>query len=148
MENSFSHILLTGDFNFPSIDWNAWSSRDSVSQNFLECTRDCYLQQVVDLPSRYRINQEPSLLDLILVNDRNYIQNLEFKDPLGHKDHCVLTFEFLCHVKPNKTRSVKFNYFKADFVKKRDGNRLEKVIITLEHKRYGEIFLWNGLQLQ
>ena len=49
-------------------------------------------------------------------NDRNFIQNLEFKDPLGHSDHCVLIFEFLCYVKPNITRSVKFNYLKADFV--------------------------------
>ena len=115
IENSFSYILLTEYFNFPSIDWNTWSARDSVSQNFLECIRDCYLQQVIDQPTRYRLNQEPSLLDLILVNDRNCKRNLEFKDPLEHSDHCVLTFEFLCHVKPNITRSVKFNYFQADF---------------------------------
>ncbi|CAG2209849.1 unnamed protein product [Mytilus edulis] len=90
LEDSYSHVLLTGDFNFPDINWETWSAKDNISTNFLECIRDCYYQQMVDKPTRYRINQEPSLLDLILVNDKNFIQNIEYQDPIGHSDHNVL----------------------------------------------------------
>jgi hypothetical protein len=61
------------------------------------CCLSYIISRLIDQPTRYRLNQEPSLLDLILVNDRNCKRNLEFKDPLEHSDHCVLTFEFLCH---------------------------------------------------
>ena len=60
LEESFTHMLITGDFNFRNINWERWEAKDMVSQNFLECVRDCYLEQIVEQPTRYRVNQEPS----------------------------------------------------------------------------------------
>ncbi|VDI28308.1 Hypothetical predicted protein [Mytilus galloprovincialis] len=70
---------------------------------------------MVDQPTRYRINQEPSLLDLVLVNDKDFINNIEYQEPVGHSDHNVLVFEYKCYIKQEVSKSEKFNYFKADF---------------------------------
>ncbi|XP_071160777.1 uncharacterized protein [Mytilus edulis] len=115
LEEKYTHILLTGDFNFPSINWETWSAKDSISENFLECIRDCFFQQMVDQPTRYRINQEPSLLYLVLVNDKDFINNIEYQEPVGHSDHNVLVFDYKCYIKQEVSKSEKFNYFKADF---------------------------------
>jgi hypothetical protein len=88
MEKSFSHILLMGDFNFLKIDWPAWSASDEEGTSFLECVKDCYFSQCVDKFTRCRINPEPSLLDLIIVNDESLIDYIEHLDPLGRSDHC------------------------------------------------------------
>ena len=70
-------------------------------------------------PTRYRINQESSLLDLIIVNDSNYIQNIEHLDPVGRSDHCVLSFTLKCYLNYENTKTEKFNYFKGDYDKLR-----------------------------
>ena len=119
LEDSYTHILLAGDYNFPDIDWNSWTSKEKTSLNFLECIRDCFFQQVVENPTRYRINQESSLLDLIIVNDSNYIQNIEHLDPVGRSDHCVLSFTLKCYLNYENTKTEKFNYFKGDYDKLR-----------------------------
>ena len=119
-EESFSHILITGDFNFPSINWEKVEARDKVSVNFIECIRDCFFEQVVDKPTRFRIGQEPSLLDLILTNDVNNIQNLDYQDPLGHSDHIVMTFDYVCYTQYANTSTVKFRYNEVEFDKIRE----------------------------
>lgn len=115
LEKNFSHILITGDFNYPNINWDTWSSSDNVGRDLLECVRDCYFYQLVDKPNRYRVGQEPSLLDLVLTNDNNYIDSIEYQDPLGHSDHAVLLFSFKCGFNSVDSKSVKYSYFKADY---------------------------------
>ena len=78
-------------------------------------------------PTRYRINQESSLLDLIIVNDSNYIQNIEHLDPVGRSDHCVLSFTLKCYLNYENTKIEKFNYFKGDY----DNTRDIKILISL-----------------
>ena len=124
-EESFSHILITGDFNFPAINWEKNVTRDTVSSSFLECIRDCYFEQVVDKPTRFRIGQEPSILDLIITNDSNNVQNINYQDPLKHSDHIVMTFEYVCYTQHSYTNNVKFNYKKAEFEKIREGMTLD-----------------------
>jgi hypothetical protein len=34
LEDSYTHILLAGDYNFPDIDWNSWTSKEKTSLNF------------------------------------------------------------------------------------------------------------------
>lgn len=68
---NFTHTLITGDFNFPDIEWTNWLVKTDCSSDFLECLRDNYLCQLIDKPTRVRLNQDPSILDLLLVNDSN-----------------------------------------------------------------------------
>lgn len=34
--DSYTHILLTGDYNFPDINWDSWTAKEKLSSNFLE----------------------------------------------------------------------------------------------------------------
>ena len=52
--NTYTHLLIMGDFNFPDIDWENWSSSDSNSQEFIEIIQDTYLQQHVTQPTKQR----------------------------------------------------------------------------------------------
>ena len=52
-------------------------------------------------PTRVRQGQEPSVLDLVLTNEEEMIENIEYGNPLGKSDHLVLKFEFKCYTKQN-----------------------------------------------
>ena len=47
--------------------------------------------------TRFRVNQQPSVLDLIMSNEEDMVVDLEFLSPLGASDHKVLTFQFNCY---------------------------------------------------
>ena len=84
---NFSHIVTTGDFNYPDIDWELWNAKEESSLSFMECVRDNFFHQLIDHHTRERIGQEPSLLNLLLVNDNENIVNTKYLDPLGSSDH-------------------------------------------------------------
>ncbi|GAA50217.1 hypothetical protein CLF_104247 [Clonorchis sinensis] len=66
----FTHLLLVGDFNAPKAPWTEL---------------------------QYRAGQQPSLLDLVITNERHFVDQVTINAPLGHSDHCVLTFDFICY---------------------------------------------------
>ena len=70
---------------------------------------------MVESPTRVRNNQEPSTLDLVLVNDNNNIGSIEYLDPVGASDHCVLKFEYMCYFKYTENAIERLNYYKADY---------------------------------
>jgi hypothetical protein len=37
---TFSHIVTTGEFNYPDIDWELWDAKEESSLSFIECVRD------------------------------------------------------------------------------------------------------------
>ena len=115
-KNQFSHILVAGDFNYPDIKWEHWYSEREESELFLECLRDCFWYQHVQNYTRFRVNQQPSVLDLIKSNEEDMVVNLEYLSPLGASDHKVLTFQFNCYCSyTKKNSSTHFNYYKGDY---------------------------------
>ena len=62
-----THLLITGDFNMPHIDWTTSNVTSSGTYDgaFLTLIEDLFLIQHVTFPTRLRSNQTPSLLDLI-----------------------------------------------------------------------------------
>ena len=52
-------------------------------------------------PTKYRENQEPSLLDLNFTNEENMIENKDYLPSLGKSDHLVLMFHFNCCIESN-----------------------------------------------
>ncbi|CAG2239332.1 unnamed protein product [Mytilus edulis] len=136
--HNFTHILINGDFNFPDIDWENWTAKNETSTEFIECLRENFLHQMVAKPTRIRINQEPSILDLIIVNDLNNIANIEHLDPLGASDHCVLKYDYMCYFKYTECAIERLNYYKADYVALRQELNIdwEK---ELEHKNTNDM---------
>ena len=87
---NFSEMIVMGDFNFPSIDWDLEHSLNAQEQSFLERVSETGLNQMVHEPTRFRGGQRPSLLDLLLVSDENLIRNTEIMAPFGKSDHATI----------------------------------------------------------
>ena len=52
----YSHIVLTGDFNLPDINWKHWTTKSINPSNlnfkFVECLKDTFMYQHVSNPTR------------------------------------------------------------------------------------------------
>ena len=118
--NDITHYLIMGDFNFPEIKWNdmyVQGDRDSYPNKFYDGVNDVFLHQHVQENTRCRIDQEPSLLDLIFTNEESMVDNLEFNAPLGKSDHVSILWTFYSYtdVKTGENLSDKRSWYKADF---------------------------------
>ena len=77
--------------------------------------------------TRFRVNQQPSVLDLIMSNEEDMVVNLEYLSPLGASDHKVLTFQFNCYCRYTKNSSTctHFNYYKGNYESMRHGLKID-----------------------
>ena len=72
------NIILTGDFNFPTIDWNServiggGTAYRLQAEALLEFARDLCLQQFINMPTR-----EENILDLFFTNYGDIIQEYD-----------------------------------------------------------------------
>ena len=112
-----SHLLVAGDFNMPHINW---STRSVTSNNvfdgaFLTLLDDLFITQHITFPTRYRNNQTPSVLDLILSIDQYAVLNVTSLPPLGKSDHIVISFEFLCYHSVECINVPKYLYGRGDY---------------------------------
>lgn len=101
---SASNVLVVGDFNLPHVAWPfVTPSHDGKTfSSFCDMFSNSNFTQLVERPTRYRLNQAPSLLDLILVNDRDLLSNVEYLPPFGRSDHITLHSTIQFHsVAPN-----------------------------------------------
>ncbi|KAK3085705.1 hypothetical protein FSP39_007566 [Pinctada imbricata] len=87
----------------------------SDSDYFIECIKDSYLIQHVEMATRFRGNQRPTLLDLILTNEENVVQDLNYLAPVGNSDHCSLLFSYVCKAEENMLCTKKFRYDKGNY---------------------------------
>ena len=117
--DKYTHILLTGDFNFRNIDWAVWESTSSNPQEldnrFIEIVRDSYLYQHITTPTRCRADDTPSCLDLVFTNEEGMISDAEISSPLGKGDHACIQFWFNCYVNYKKVQFQKFLYDKGNY---------------------------------
>ena len=116
----YSHIVLLGDFNYRTINWDTMSSSASgiqhkIDMKFVNCIQDNYLVQHVDEPTRWRGADQPSLIDLVITNEEDMISNLEYHAPLGRSDHAVLTMQVNCYIERNMATITRKKYHLADF---------------------------------
>ena len=121
-----SHMVVCGDFNYPEIDWENEHVNEAspVIYPFIETIQGCFLHQHIFEPTRYRENQEPSLLDLVFTNEEGMLQELVHRPGLGESDHECLTFHLKCYNLETKRAAVP-NFLKGDYVTMR--NRLQKI---------------------
>lgn len=91
------HCIITGDFNLPNINWSIDVPTGKTSlfeQKFLKTLNENMLEQHINKPTRFRINNKPSILDLIITKIDNVISNIDYIAGLGKSDHLVLNFNY------------------------------------------------------
>lgn len=55
--------------------------------------------------TRYREGQQPSLLDLIIVNDDQMVDNVKEASLFGKSDHVVIEFDLRCYANNDNEKS-------------------------------------------
>ena len=113
-----SHLLVAGDFNVPQIDWlNCFSdeSPNHHSHTLIRCIQDHFLSQHVTRPTRFRHDQAPSTLDLILTSEEGMVHELEHLPGLGNSDHVILRFGLACYTEKGTLALPQLNYNRGDY---------------------------------
>ncbi|XP_072022644.1 uncharacterized protein [Amphiura filiformis] len=118
-----THLLIMGDFNYPEINWIQGTvgsgPNPAEARKFYDVTQDEYLVQHVAKPTRRRIGQKPSMLDLVLSRDEQMVSIINHLAPLGSSDHDGLHWEHETRSNfqevNNNTKS--YNYSKGDYNK-------------------------------
>ena len=83
------HLLICGDFNFPSIDWALNFCEDNENTRayrFWTVMNELSLIQHVTTPTRFRGNQQ-SCLDLIFSNEQEMVSEIIEMEPIGKSDN-------------------------------------------------------------
>ena len=99
----YSHLLVTGDFNLPQINWDlgySSASEKHPSHCFIDTVQNCCLFQHVRCPTRVKPGETLSLLDLVFTNEEGMIKNMNILPGLGMSDHVVLTFDLVTFSPP------------------------------------------------
>ena len=116
-KQNFREIIITGDFNLPSINWSTNSASGSFPNNFLDCVNNNSFEQLIQEPTRFREDQNPSLLDLILVSDPDMISNINVGAPFGKSDHSVINFSVNNKIIRHNDTKIYMDYSKLDILK-------------------------------
>ena len=109
-------VFIFGDFNMADIRWPIDPSRHHKpsSQFLVDMITSTHLNQLVTQPTRYRLGQSPSTLDLVITSDEHSLTNLDYLDPIGKSDHIVLTVDLqIC--KSSRTRTVSLKRAVIDY---------------------------------
>lgn len=87
-----SNIFLGGDFNFRELSWPITSApvENSMAETFVMKLEEAGLSQLVDQPTRFGYQQNPSMLDLLLTNFADSVFDIQYLNPLGRSDHSVI----------------------------------------------------------
>lgn len=118
-EASFTeNILILGDFNLPHIKWPLTRNdyRNTADDLFIDMYLESNLSQFVDRPTRYRVLNNPSILDLVLSNDENLVTEIKYDQPIGKSDHLTLQVSLQLYVHlEQKHYQPRRNYWKANY---------------------------------
>lgn len=86
-------ILLFGDFNFPNLEWidGIPTGKSEVELDFVDALNDTNLTQLISSLTRFRADDTPSLLDLLLTSEPALVTPPVTGAPIGRSDHAVIT---------------------------------------------------------
>jgi hypothetical protein len=110
---NYTHLLICGDFNLPSINWENWTAPgQNLAQQFLSCIMDSFLMQHTKNPTHHCPGQNSTLIDLVLTNGDGMINHIEHEAPIGRSHHDLLTFSFNCY--PSKHCHITTRFESSD----------------------------------
>ena len=90
----FNNVFIMGDFNAPGL-FN-YPSGHQFTSSFFNLIVTTPIYNHVTEPTRHRGADRPSILDLILTNEKLMVENVTHAPPLGRSDHDVLLFNYTC----------------------------------------------------
>ena len=120
MANTILHVthkLIFGDFNYPEIKWSMNLVAAGITSKpqafFGHCTRSTSSTTCGKTNSKKR-GSKPSLLDLILTNDENFIDTVTHV-AVGKSDHDSLIWSYTCRLETCRSSRDSLNYTKENY---------------------------------
>ena len=111
-----STVLIVGDFNYPTINFQSGHCRGTEATVFYELTQELGLTEHVGHVTRWRDGYRPSRLDLALTSETNFIGKVELGPPLGASGHATINLRLVTNVEYTSTGdSQRLNFRKANF---------------------------------
>ena len=112
-KHKYKEVYIIGDLNLESVDWNTFSSTNSIHSHFLDLFQDLGLTQLVSSPT----HKHGNVLDIVLTDSPQLLKNLDTHDPSEFikSNHSPITFNI--NVKIDRKKIQKrciFNYKKAN----------------------------------
>ena len=92
LKNCDKNLILLGDFNYPDLNWNSEECSNANTHIFLDTIQNNMLLQKVNDNTHYKPNCNPSLIDLIFVNNGDLCNDIKIMPPFGKSHHVVLIF--------------------------------------------------------
>ncbi|CAH8640773.1 unnamed protein product [Dicrocoelium dendriticum] len=96
LSQSYSHILLVGDFNIHTIETPACIN-EHFKMEVQEIISGLPLYNHITSPTRFRTGNKPGVLDLVFTNEELMIETVSIESPLGRSDHATLMFKYICY---------------------------------------------------
>ena len=87
------NLTIFGDFNHPEINWqhmNCSKGEDHAATTFLHIIQELKLDQLTSEPTHFRPNCKPSLIDLVLTNNKDIVNAPILLPPLGKSHHAAI----------------------------------------------------------
>ena len=91
MSHNNSNLVICGDFNYLDIYWISDAiPASSKSRNFIHFLNNSNLEQLITEHTRFRLNQSPSTLNLLLTNSSQLLTEHEILLPIGNSDYALI----------------------------------------------------------
>ena len=103
--------LIIGDFNYPNIDWNTFTSSSANVRQFLDIVINKDYSQIIDFPTHVRGNT----LDLLLTDLPSDSITVSSQGRLGKSDHNILLVKTRLSAPESKTTEQIPQWNRANF---------------------------------
>ena len=105
------NCIIFGDFNYPNIDWNSYTSSSSTCKTFLDIVITKDYNQIIDFPTHLKGN----ILDLVLTDLPRDIISARCEGRLGKSDHSIIMIETNVTLNHSETSQKVPQWHKANF---------------------------------
>ena len=142
--NCSKKLLMMGDFNYGEIKWkdeDEIHATEAKAEAFLESTRDAFLYQHIQEPTRHRGTQKRNILDLVFTTDDS-VDNIRYDSPLGNSDHCCIIFDIEVNCEQKRKPKSYPNYIKANYSQMKEDIQNTNWELALEDKDTEEAWIF------
>ena len=108
--SNHNRVIVVGDFNYPHIKWEDYSSNVSIEKDFL-----CFIAQNCLTQHVSSSTRETNLLDLCLTNDSELVQNLTVCETFSTSDHNYFSVLLKCSAKKRPLYELKPDFHNANW---------------------------------
>ena len=119
-EVSKGDCIIMGDFNHGNIKWDTLQNTGVEDQQFLCLIQDNFLTQHVLEPTR-----ATRVLDIVLSSQKELVDNVKIKEPLGSSDHNQIHFDINIKSDRTKVKQCRRDFGKGNYKEIRKSLALE-----------------------